>query len=188
MPEMSRAIASMPRSPDRSKLAALPYRIREVDGQDEEITEILTELHRLTFFDGAPIPAFDWGHWWLAYCERTAIAFAGVVPSTHVRRAGYIHRVGVLAEHRGRGLQLRLMRAMEVRAGRQAWSCVVSDTPATLPRPTTLSGPAIGCTSPDIPGPFRTHFTGTNPSAPDHPLMAPTRKGCNPVIPPALPF
>jgi len=29
------------------------YRIREVDGQDEEVVEMLTELHRLTFFDSA---------------------------------------------------------------------------------------------------------------------------------------
>jgi hypothetical protein len=28
-------------------------RIREVDGQDEEIAETLAELHRLTFFDSA---------------------------------------------------------------------------------------------------------------------------------------
>jgi GNAT superfamily N-acetyltransferase len=128
MPEMSRAIASLPRWLYRAKAAASAYRIREVDGQDEEIAETLTELHHLTFFDGAPIPSFDWGHWWLAYSEKAAIAFAGLVPSTHARCAGYIHRVGVLAEHRGHGLQLRLLRAMEARAGRQRWSCVVSDT------------------------------------------------------------
>ena len=29
------------------------YRIREADGQDEEVAETLTELHRLTFFDSA---------------------------------------------------------------------------------------------------------------------------------------
>jgi ribosomal protein S18 acetylase RimI-like enzyme len=125
---MGPATRSSSRSFDRSRLAAPLYRIREVDGQDEEIAETLAELHRLTFFDGAPVPTFDWGHWWLAYCEATAIGFAGVVPSTHVRCAGYIHRVGVLAEHRGYGLQLRLLRAMEVRAGRNGWRCVVSDT------------------------------------------------------------
>ncbi len=39
------------------------YRIREVDGHDEEIADTLADLHRLTFFDGAPIPEFDQGHW-----------------------------------------------------------------------------------------------------------------------------
>jgi hypothetical protein len=104
------------------------YRIREVDGQDDEVSEALADLHRLTFFGGAPIPRFDLGHWWLAYREATPIAFAGVVPSTHVRSAGYICRVGVLKPHCGRSLQLRLMRAMELRAWRNGWSCMVSDT------------------------------------------------------------
>ena len=45
------------------------YRIREVDGQDDDISDTLAELHRLTFFDGAPVPEFDHGHWWLALHE-----------------------------------------------------------------------------------------------------------------------
>lgn len=104
------------------------YRIREVDGQDDEAADTLAELHRLTFFDGATNPDFDWGHWWLVYHEAIPVAFAGVVPSTHVRRAGYICRVGVLKQHCGRRLQLRLMRAMEARARRNGWSRLVSDT------------------------------------------------------------
>jgi GNAT superfamily N-acetyltransferase len=104
------------------------YRIREVDGQDEEVVETLTELHRLTFFDSARFPEFDRGHWWLASRETSPVAFAGVVPSTHACSAGYFARVGVLRKHWGRGLQLRLMRAMELRVRRNGWSWVVSDT------------------------------------------------------------
>jgi GNAT superfamily N-acetyltransferase len=104
------------------------YRIREVDGQDEEVVETLTELHRLTFFDSARIPEFDNGHWWLAFRQALPIAFAGVVPSTHAYNAGYFTRVGVVRKHCGRGLQLRLMRAMESRVRRNGWSFVVSDT------------------------------------------------------------
>jgi GNAT superfamily N-acetyltransferase len=104
------------------------YRIREADGQDDEIVETLSDLHRLTFFDGASIPAFDWGHWWLAYHETMPVAFAGVVPSTRAHNAGYFSRVGVLKKHCGKGLQLRLMRALELRARYNGWSSVVSDT------------------------------------------------------------
>jgi hypothetical protein len=110
-----------------------PYRIREVDGQDDEISDMLAELHQLTFFDGATVPEFDWGHWWLAYRREVPVAFAGVVPSTHVRNAGYICRVGVLTEHCGNMLQLRLMRAMESRARRSGWNCIVSDTTQNIP-------------------------------------------------------
>jgi hypothetical protein len=94
-----------------SEVMTPTYRIREVDGRDDEIVDILTELHRMTFLGGASVPPFDRGHWWLAYCEATPVAFAGVVPSTHVRNAGYFCRVGVLQRHWGHRLQLRLMRA-----------------------------------------------------------------------------
>jgi Acetyltransferase (GNAT) family len=130
MPQVREARVILPRFPSarRSRSKASHYRIRRVDGQDEEIADILAELHRLTFFDGAQIPSFESGHWWLAYFKETPIAFAGVVPSTHVRYAGYICRVGVLTGHCGHGLQLRLMRAIQALARRCGWTCLVSDT------------------------------------------------------------
>jgi GNAT superfamily N-acetyltransferase len=108
------------------------YRIREVDVNDDEIAETLADLHRLTFFDGAVVPEFDWGHWWLAYFERMPVAFAGVVPSTRAYNAGYLSRVGVLKKHSGNGLQLRLMRALESRARHNGWNWIVSDTTNNL--------------------------------------------------------
>jgi hypothetical protein len=108
------------------------YRIREVDGQDEDVADTLTELHRLTFFDGATVPEFDHGHWWLAFDETEPVAFAGVIPSTRVGNAGYFCRVGVLRGHRGHQLQLRLMRALETRSRRNGWTSVVSDTTNNL--------------------------------------------------------
>jgi GNAT superfamily N-acetyltransferase len=104
------------------------YRIREVDGQDDNIADKLAELHRLTFFNGACVPEFEHGHWWLVFHESVPVAFAGAVMSTRVCNAGYFCRVGVSRKHRGNGLQLRLMRAMEARARLNGWSCVVSDT------------------------------------------------------------
>ncbi len=104
------------------------YRIRAVDGQDEDVAETLGELHRFTFFDAAPVPEFNRGDWWIAYCETVPVAFAGMVSSTRARNAGYFSRVGVIRNHCGRGLQLRLMRAVESQARRNCWSAVVSDT------------------------------------------------------------
>ena len=92
------------------------YRIRGVDGEDDATADALIELHRLTFFDTAPIPEFDHGHWWLAFHETRPVGFAGIIPSTYICNAGYFTRVGVLREHSGHRLQLRLMRALEVRA------------------------------------------------------------------------
>jgi hypothetical protein len=115
------------------KGAAMPevsptYRICEVNGHDDEISDTLTELHHLTFFTGAPVPNFDQGHWWLAFHEGIPIAFAGLVMSTHAANAGYFCRVGVLTKHWGRALQLRLIRAAESRARQNGWCCIVSDT------------------------------------------------------------
>jgi hypothetical protein len=104
------------------------YRIREVDGNDDDISDTLGELHQLTFLDAAPVPKFDRGHWWLAFCGPEPVAFAGVIPSTHVSNAGYFCRVGVLGKHCGHRLQLRLMRAMEARARLNGWCSIVSDT------------------------------------------------------------
>ncbi|MBV9557423.1 MAG: GNAT family N-acetyltransferase, partial [Pseudolabrys sp.] len=104
------------------------YRIREVDGGDEEISDVLSDLHRLTFFESAPLPPFDWGHWWLAVYGNVPIGFAGLIPSTHAENAGYFCRVGVARNHCGNSLQFRFMRALELRARRNGWSSIVSDT------------------------------------------------------------
>ena len=65
------------------------YQIHEVNGQDDEIADTLADLHRLTFFKSAPLPAFDWGHWWLTFREDQPVAFAGLIPSTRAQNAGY---------------------------------------------------------------------------------------------------
>jgi hypothetical protein len=108
------------------------YRIREVDGHDDEIADTLADLHRLTFFDGASIPEFDHGHWWLVFRDTIPVGFAGVVPSTRELNAGYFCRVGVLNQHCGNALQLRLMRALESRGRHIGWGSIVSDTTDNL--------------------------------------------------------
>lgn len=108
------------------------YQIREVGTDDEEVADTLADLHRLTFFESASIPSFEPGHWWLASRNGVPVAFAGLIPSTYERDAGYFCRVGVLKLHCGHRLQLRLMRAMEARARRSGWSRIVSDTTDNL--------------------------------------------------------
>jgi GNAT superfamily N-acetyltransferase len=108
------------------------YRIREADGYDEQVADILAELHQLTFLDAAKMPDFEGGVWWIACHGRRPVAFAGLVSSTHMRSAGYLCRVGVIEQHRGHGLQLRLTRAIESRARRNGWTRIVSDTTDNL--------------------------------------------------------
>lgn len=106
------------------------YRIREVDGFDADVAHEIEALHSLTFWKDAPDIDPEAGHWWFAYHNKAPVAFAGVVPSTWFQNLGYFHRVGVLPEHRGKGLQVRLMRTMEARARKIGWDGIVSDTTA----------------------------------------------------------
>jgi hypothetical protein len=112
----------------RASVGRFRCRIREADADDDEIAQTLAELHRLTFFHGAAVPEFDSGMWWLAYDGDEAVAFAGVIPSTHARNSGYLSRVGVLEKYWGQSLQLRLMRAIEAKGRRNGWDSIVSDT------------------------------------------------------------
>ncbi|UVO31720.1 GNAT family N-acetyltransferase [Bradyrhizobium arachidis] len=104
------------------------YTIRAVDPDNEDTAETLADLHRATFLGGAVIPEFSSGAWWLAHDGTKPVAFAGVVPAKRARNAGYFCRVGVLSSHRGRALQLRLMRAIESHARRTGWRSIISDT------------------------------------------------------------
>lgn len=106
-----------------------PYIIRRVDGDDE--IDTLRELQTAT--SEFPIVDTDDGWWWIAYNEAVPVAYIGVISSTHYPNAGYFTRVGVLAEHRGNGLQARLMRVMERFARcRLGFSSLVSDTTDTV--------------------------------------------------------
>lgn len=109
----------------------MSYRIREVDS--EENADILAALHQLTFFNEAPQPDYEKGYWWLAYLEKEAVAFIGIMPSIVGFNTGYFNRVGVLPSHRGNRLQAKLMRVMEAKAKKQGWSRIVSDTTDNVP-------------------------------------------------------
>jgi GNAT superfamily N-acetyltransferase len=115
------------------------YRIREVDGLDEDIVEQITELNRLQFPLSALKPSdFELGHWWWAWewggwnTPKEPVAWAGMIPSRYPN-AGYFKRVGVLPQHQGNGLQLRLMRAIERRARGNGWDKIYSDTTDNRP-------------------------------------------------------
>lgn len=103
------------------------YRVREVDGCDE--AEELMALHLRTFDpQEAPMGDFSDGYWWLAYFEDEPVAFAGICQAFYHSDVGYFSRVGVLKQHRGNGLQRRLMRCLELKARRIGWSQIITDT------------------------------------------------------------
>lgn len=115
------------------------YRIREVDGHEEEIADTLKELHTETFQDTAPQIDPNSGFWWLCYFDGdTPVAFAGLEPSAVWDDVGYLNRSGVIKAHRGNGLQLRLIRAREAKAKRLGWAVMRTDTTDNIPSANTL--------------------------------------------------
>lgn len=68
------------------------------------------------------------GAWWYAEVNGELAGYAGVVPSKQWADCGYMNRAGVLPEHRGKGLQKRLIRTRQAYARRVGWRWLVTDT------------------------------------------------------------
>ncbi|UGA46816.1 GNAT family N-acetyltransferase [Bradyrhizobium quebecense] len=71
------------------------------------------------------------GYWWLLYHEDAparAVGFCGLSKSPYSKNFGYLKRSGVALEHRGSGLQLRMIRVREAHAKKLGWSYVITDT------------------------------------------------------------
>lgn len=125
------------------------YRIRQVD--PDEFLDELAELHALTFTNGESHPDYTKGHWWIAFFGDAPAGFIGVTRSNKFQNTGYFHRVGVAPKHRGNGIQLRLMRAMERHARKIGWHRIVSDTRDNPPSANNLIAAGYQTFSPSNP-------------------------------------
>lgn len=106
----------------------MTYKITEVDGV-EFADEILrfNALFRDTFEELKPRHLED-GYWWLVHCGIELVGFTGVIPFIPFSRAGYYKRAAVLKEHRGQGLQRKMMAVREAKARADTdWTYVYSD-------------------------------------------------------------
>lgn len=109
------------------------YKIREVDGSDDDIAEIIRHFNRQTEdFPELTDDELDGGHWWLAYRGDDPVGFAGMVHSKQYHGVGYFKRAGVDPAHRGHGLQIRLMRVRINKARKLGYSHLVSECTETV--------------------------------------------------------
>lgn len=117
------------------------YRIKEVDGTDEEIADTIRELHTEIFRDSAPQIDPDIGHWWLAFAideGRELAGFCGLTPTYADASLGYLKRAGVRRDHRGHGLQRRFVRVREAKARRLGMRAIITDTSDNPPSANNL--------------------------------------------------
>lgn len=114
-----------------SQSTVMVYRIRKVDGTDEDVAETIRELHDECFGTTAPNIQPDRGSWWLAFAaneSRELAGFCGLTETYADPTLGYLKRAGVLRPHRGQGLQRRFVRVREAEARRLGMRSIVTDT------------------------------------------------------------
>lgn len=113
------------------------YHIRMVSSQDEVAALVLADLHTRIFANSAPLVDFQEGWWWIVWHGNTPVAFAGMKQNDP--NSIYFTRAGVLREHRGHGLQKRLIRARHAQAKTvQGVQWMVTDTTDNFPSSNNL--------------------------------------------------
>lgn len=109
----------------------MSYTILRVNGAERAAD--IRALNGLFPQDFEPLKDYhlECGYWWLMYpddCTKAA-GFAGMVEFTPAETVGYIKRTAILPEHRGRGLQKRLIAECEDLAKDLGkWTRLVSST------------------------------------------------------------
>ncbi|MBF9235561.1 GNAT family N-acetyltransferase [Microvirga alba] len=118
----------------------MDYIIRLADNTRPATLKLLRRLHSECLpYD--KLPNFTEGFWWIAYHGDDAVGFAGMVRSARWIDAGYMNRAGVVPDHRGHGLQKRLIRVRMRYAKRIGWRWLITDTTENPPSANSL----IGC-------------------------------------------
>lgn len=104
----------------------MTYRIRRID--PDEYADELIEIQKICLPESTPIKPEENDEWWGAFLGDAVIAVAAMRPSVRWPLTGYLSRAGVLPEHRGNGLQRRLIDVRLRQAQRHGWQWVVTDT------------------------------------------------------------
>jgi GNAT superfamily N-acetyltransferase len=98
-----------------------------VDGSKPKMNAILQYMQLETMpYDPVVDPAE--GYWWLVKKGSQPAAFLGLTPVDDCPNWGYVARVGVLPEFRGKGIQKHLMRVAERKARAVGLTRLISTT------------------------------------------------------------
>lgn len=127
------------------------YRFSQVDTDDDDIVELLKELHETCFDGEAPLPKFDYGWWWVGTDGREPAAFCGFVQSSYHPTFIYLKRAAVMPLHRGQGLQKRMITIREKRARLLGFTHSVTDTARNPASSNSLISAGYRMFKPDVP-------------------------------------
>lgn len=103
------------------------YTIHHANTRHAGTVGAIAILHRATLGDRCPFPLLT-GSWWLVMYDGEPVGFGGLHKAQSQPHSGYLVRSGIMPDHRGRGLQRRLIRVRERKARAFGWRFMVSDT------------------------------------------------------------
>ena len=109
------------------KNTELKFVIRKVDTSKATNKSIIIDLQHDTLPHDRIYPV-NKGDWWIVYCDREPVAYAGMVPSSRWSDTGYMCRSGVREKYRGNGLQKRLIAVRKKRAKELGYNWIITDT------------------------------------------------------------
>ena len=116
----------------------MSVKVKKVDVRDADVAKTLLYLQKKCLPGDDPYDIKK-GHWWIAYDEQLLpVGFAGLVRSYSFSDCGYLCRAGVLKEHRGKGIQKKLIRVRETQAKKLGWNWLISDTTDNHPSSNSL--------------------------------------------------
>ena len=106
----------------------MKYIIRLVDASKPRWFAVLTKLQKRCLpYDEMYAPLIGW--WHIVFTEdMQPVAFSGLVPSIRWSDTVYLCRAGVLKEHRGQGIQKRLIQIRLKKAKALGMNWAVTDT------------------------------------------------------------
>lgn len=104
------------------------YKLVEVDGPNA--SEVLHSLNALNpKFPLLQEKHFDLGYWWLLKTDGGVLCgFCGLVPKDPFVGVGYCKRAYISPDHRGRGLQLKMLEVRIEKAREIGWHQLVTET------------------------------------------------------------
>lgn len=106
----------------------MAYRIARIDPINRiDVANKVKQIHKICLPDDDIIEP-DEGYWWGVFFHGAMVGFCALRRSSRWVDTGYLWRAAVLRDHRGRGLQRRMIGVRERMARQLGWTFMISDT------------------------------------------------------------
>lgn len=106
----------------------MKYRIVRIDPiSNKGLADEIKHIHLICLPDDDVLEP-DEGYWWGVYYGASLAGFCAMRRSSRWSDTGYLWRSAVLHEHRGNGLQKRMIGVRERFARQLGWAYMLSDT------------------------------------------------------------